>query len=428
MNTTCANCGAVLSHDDAFCRNCGARRSVPASAASEALFCTNCGGPLEPGASFCIKCGARVGEPAAPPPLPIPAAPPPPAVAPHPSVAVAPASRTVAPAPISAAATPPQPKQSGNLFLKVVVAVLGLFALITVLVIGSCFYVGYRVKKKADQIQDAYKSNDVGKLAEALGGKSEGGGSGSNATAPLAFPNWQPPAGSSQLTAIPLRKNLTVVEAVNMFGKDYESVIQIKNMTDDYVHLSTNADNVPNPLASLAGPQDKQPALGSVHAERSVRRVDLQSARDYKEWFSSVGPEEFPGTTAISASTAVLNDLKTKGESSFTFMPGGLKGYLGAMAQSLGQLAGPGQKEGGDLSSVGDVKCTLKREGDSDYSVQVIVNDEPTQLPSLHATCTSADGTTDFYFLDDPSNPLTLATKFPGGGRQGSSDQDQLSP
>ena len=34
---------------------------------------------------------------------------------------------------------------------------------------GSCVYIGYRAKKKADEIQQAYKSNDLNKLAGALG-------------------------------------------------------------------------------------------------------------------------------------------------------------------------------------------------------------------------------------------------------------------
>ena len=37
---------------------------------------------------------------------------------------------------------------------------------------GSCVYIGYRAKKKADEIRQAYKSNDLNKLAGALGAGS----------------------------------------------------------------------------------------------------------------------------------------------------------------------------------------------------------------------------------------------------------------
>ncbi|HLY59418.1 MAG TPA: OmpA family protein [Terriglobia bacterium] len=321
---------------------------------------------------------------------------------------------------MSVAPGPAQPKKSGSAFLKIVVIILGFFALVTVVVMGSCFYIGYRVKKKADQVQQDYKSGDIGKLTEALGGNPGGdSGSGSKPGQPLAFPAWQPPAGLSQAGVVPLRKNLTVVLAVNMFGKDYEAVTQVQNVTGEAVHLSVNADNVPNPLASLAGPQGKQAELASVHAERSVRREDLENARKEMEWFGTRDPMEFPGSTAMGPSTAVLNDLKTKGETPFSFMAGGLKGFLGSMASGLGQLAGGAAGGAGDLSSMAMVNCTLKRQGDHDYAIQVIVNDEPKQLPAVHADCSSDDGTTDFYFLDDPANPLALATQFPGSGGKG---------
>lgn len=383
-------------------------------------FCTTCGKPITEGSTFCTACGARQpagASPATPAHDPSPAAdalptpPTPKAATPSSSPPASPVSD-----PRSA-----QPKKSGSTFLKIVMVILGIFALVTVLIIGSCFYIGYRIKKKADQVQDAYKSGDVGKLAEALGGKPGSGdsGSGSKPSQPLSFPAWQPPAGSSQAGVVPLRKNLTVVLAINMFGKDYEAVTQVQNVTDEAVHLSVNADNVPNPLASLAGPQGKQNELASVHVERSVRREDLENARREMEWFGSRDPMEFPGSTAMGPSTVILNDLKTKGETPFSFMAGGLKGYLGSIASGLGQLAGGAAGGGGDLSSMAMVNCTLKVQGDHDYAIQVIVNDEPKQLPAVHANCTSDDGTTDFYILDDPSNPLALATQFPGSGGTG---------
>lgn len=145
-----------------------------------ALFCTHCGNPIKEGALFCIKCGA----PAPTPPALRPAAPPPVPVAP-----------TLIPA---AAAPPPapQPKSGGNLFLKIVAVVLGFIALATVVGIGSCVYIGYRVKKKADQVQQAYRSNDLGKIAEVLGGKSTGGGA-HKPPKPLSFPAWSPAAAAA---------------------------------------------------------------------------------------------------------------------------------------------------------------------------------------------------------------------------------------
>jgi hypothetical protein len=48
------------------------------------------------------------------------------------------------------------PAKSGSAILKIIVALLAFFALVTVLGIGSCFYVGYRVRKKARELSQTY--------------------------------------------------------------------------------------------------------------------------------------------------------------------------------------------------------------------------------------------------------------------------------
>jgi hypothetical protein len=47
--------------------------------------------------------------------------------------------------------------------------VLGIIVLVALLGLGTCVYVGYRAKKKVDEVQRAYKSNNPKKLEEALG-------------------------------------------------------------------------------------------------------------------------------------------------------------------------------------------------------------------------------------------------------------------
>src|SRR6266852_1585109 len=165
-------------------------------------FCRQCGSPV--GADkFCSKCGAAVpGAPAA--------------------TAMPPASPASAPV-----AFPPnaalQPAAQGSSVLAKVLWTFLVFVLLVILaVMGSCVYIGYRAKKKADEIQQAYKSNDLSKLAGALGvgsssgvsGSSRGsspgttgGNSGSTASsaAPLSFPAWTPSTGGTESGAkIPL--------------------------------------------------------------------------------------------------------------------------------------------------------------------------------------------------------------------------------
>ena len=391
-------------------------------------FCAQCGSPVG-AVKFCSKCGARLPE--GPGATPVPPA--------SPSVQPLPAATSVTNARLAPPAT-----QGSNVLMKVLVGFLVFILLIVLAVMGSCVYIGYRAKKKADEIQQAYKSNDLNKLAGALGvgsssgvsGSSRGsspgttgGNSGSTASSapPLSFPAWTPSTGGTESGAkIPLRPGLTVVTAIAQFGGDYESIKQIQQVSASAVRLSYRADNVPNPLEGLqklsgdAAPKSS----GSISGERTVRSQDLQTAHDYMQWFGPNQPEVMPGTTAISVSREVLAELKDKGETQFSFRTGGLKGMAGSLLGALGQMAGAGApgapKEAKGLANMGKDECTLKRAGNGLAAFPVLLNDQRVSLPAVHAQCATDDGLADFYFLDDLDNPLALAWKL------GSSDTLQL--
>jgi outer membrane protein OmpA-like peptidoglycan-associated protein len=385
-------------------------------------FCAQCGSPVG-AVKFCSKCGARVPE--APGMAPMPPAPPP-----------AQPPRPLAPTPNPPVAQPVV--QRPNVLMKVLVGFLVFILLIVLAFMGSCVYIGYRAKKKADEIQQAYKSNDLNKLAGALGVGSSPGASGSShgsspgtaggdsaggasSAAPLAFPAWTPsPAGAESGTKIPLRPGLTVVTAIAQFGGDYESIKQIQQVSGSAVRLSYRADNVPNPLEGLQKLSgDKAPqSSGSISGQRTVRNQDLQTAHDYMQWFGPNQPEVMPGTTAISVSREVLAELKDKGETQFSFRTGGLKGMAGSLLGALGQMSGGGapgaSKEAKDLANMGKDECTLKRAANGLASFPVLLNDQRVSLPAVHAQCPTDDGLADFYFLDDLDNPLALAWKLGG--------------
>jgi len=373
-------------------------------------FCGQCGSLVGAG-NFCDKCGARLAHApatAATPPVQ-PAAQPPLPSAPTPQPAAQPAA------------------QGSNSLTKYLVGCLVFILLIVLAALGSCAYIGYRAKKKADEISQAYKSNDLNKLAGALGagssksgGQGSGGSSSSSTSAPLSFPAWTPSSQSESGSRVPLRPGLTVVTAIAQFGGDYESIKQIQQVSASAVRLSYRADNVPNPLEGLQKLSgDKAPkSSGSVTGSRTVRTEDLRSAHDYMQWFGPNQPEVMPGSTAISVSREVLVELKDQGETEFSFRIGGLKGMAGSLLGALGQMAGGGAtgapKETKDLADMGKGQCTLKRAGSGLTSFPVLLNDRRVSLPAVHAQCTTDDGLNDFYFLDDLDNPLALAWKLTG--------------
>jgi len=64
----CPDCGAELSPNARFCRECGRRVSAAVAPASERVKCANCQADLKPGARFCEACGHPVAASEPPPP------------------------------------------------------------------------------------------------------------------------------------------------------------------------------------------------------------------------------------------------------------------------------------------------------------------------------------------------------------------------
>jgi outer membrane protein OmpA-like peptidoglycan-associated protein len=307
---------------------------------------------------------------------------------------------------------------------KILFGLLAFILLIVLAVMGSCIYIGYRAKKKADEIRQAYKTNDLDKLAGALGvSEKERRDAGlqpvdksAAASTPLAFPAWGGTASAD--ASIPLRQGLTVVTAIAGPRGDYESVKRVEKVTNQGVQLLYRADNVPDPSQSPGKEGDKPEPGGSVAVRRMVLSQDLKTAHEYAEMFSTQGPEVERGTTAISVSEAVLEELKSAGETSFTYHASGLKGILGSGLGNLARMAaanGLKDKDAEQLTQLGKNDCTLKRVNDGVRAFPLLLNDAPTTVPAIHAQCAGDDGLADFYLLDNPHNPLALAWKLGPG-------------
>lgn len=102
-------------------------------------FCGNCGAPTVAGARFCDKCGTPVAsQPVQAPVTPVPNTPAP-GIAPPPPVPVA-----AAPA-----------HQGSSAAVKIIFVVLGVFVFLALLAGGSCVYIAYRVKQRAQQYSAA---------------------------------------------------------------------------------------------------------------------------------------------------------------------------------------------------------------------------------------------------------------------------------
>jgi outer membrane protein OmpA-like peptidoglycan-associated protein len=228
------------------------------------------------------------------------------------------------------------------------------------------------------------------------------------------LPDWKPVQPGTSALAIPLIKGLVVVTAITDPAGDYESIKSIEAVTPAAVQLHYSADKPTPKMTGLLGGAEKGAAdpknefPNKVEGTRLIDQADLASAHSYSELFSNKA-EHYPGSTAIGASTEMLNQLRAGQQVEFHFAPQSQFAiFMQIGAQMEGQKAEQptlSQHAGTPMYS-----CTLHRVEAADLAVPVLLNDQRVELPALHAMCTLDDNQeAHIYYLDQPANPLTLA-------------------
>jgi outer membrane protein OmpA-like peptidoglycan-associated protein len=201
---------------------------------------------------------------------------------------------------------------------------------------------------------------------------------------------------------IPLQAGLRVVTALSDREGDYESIKTVDAVDGAGVTISYAAD-IPSGQRGVPPRQ--------VHTKRIVRRQDLETAHEYMQVFNPSAPPTIAGTTAIGASAAVLTELKTKGQTTFTFQT---PGRPPSMDRVMAALTGKAETKGGSLDDLAKrldaskASGTLARVEAGDVPFPVLVNGVRTTVNAIHARGTFDDLHVEFYFLDDPANPLAL--------------------
>jgi OmpA-OmpF porin, OOP family len=199
-------------------------------------------------------------------------------------------------------------------------------------------------------------------------------------------------------------KGLTVIGAASERQGDYEASTAVDSIEPDgRLHLSTSAD-VPD---SSGGPPQ------AVNVTRSVTASDLRNGRTYKYMYYTGGEEEYPGTTAMGTSAAVLQDLRSRGEASIT-LDGDAGGIAGMMSSLLRMM--PGSEDKGAARGYLTASGNLKLAEPKPLPFRLIVNDVPVSLPAWHVKGRFGERDeavdVDWYILDDPDNPLSLRFAF----------------
>lgn len=196
-------------------------------------------------------------------------------------------------------------------------------------------------------------------------------------------------AAGSASSKIPLCPGLQIVTAVSQPHGDYESIKTVLAVDDTSVLIRYSSEALVTDMLAADFGQTRKVTLN-----RSIRRADLQQATLYQQRFIIGMPTEIPETTAIGTSAAVVRALRSQGRSEFAIS----SAYAGefpadrSQSPSLYDFMSPGE-----LARVGQAE-----------RVSVLVNDVPVALPAIRARGEFAAEPSEFWFLDDDANPLTL--------------------
>jgi OOP family OmpA-OmpF porin len=203
---------------------------------------------------------------------------------------------------------------------------------------------------------------------------------------------------------IPLRVGLTIVTAISDKQGDYESIKRIESADSSSWRLKYSTER-PKPMDILdvvlpGDPTPPRPLVSST-VYRNILRKDLVDSHNYLQQFAAppLIPETFPGATAVGVSTAVLEELKSKGQCQITV-------YQAPFSPAVPLKV---DRQPGEIDF--RLSGTITRVEPNPVPVPVIVNNKLTNLPAIHAQGLLTTDQSEFYFLDDPQNPLTLRFK-----------------
>jgi outer membrane protein OmpA-like peptidoglycan-associated protein len=200
------------------------------------------------------------------------------------------------------------------------------------------------------------------------------------------------PAAQAKVPRIPTCAGLTLVTAVNDTTGDYESIKTIESATEKDIRIKYSAQKMD--YGDMFG--DGRPTLKTYLSRRVVLREDMQSSRSYLQEFATVIPEAVPGMTALGTSTLVLQELKQKGASEF-----GISHWAFAVPPGL---------DPNDSQSIyrKQMRANATVVAPGPAMVSVLVNGVPAELPAIRVRGNFLGYHSEFWFLDQADNPLTL--------------------
>jgi outer membrane protein OmpA-like peptidoglycan-associated protein len=186
---------------------------------------------------------------------------------------------------------------------------------------------------------------------------------------------------------------MTLVTAVNSGSGDYESIKTLRSVTATEARISYSAEKMDYGDLFSTDP----PRLRSYVSKRIQRLEDIRTSRQYLQQFDTNIPEDVPGMTSLGTSSLVLSELKKQGHADFSF------------ATFWGFVVPPSLNRD-DPTSVYRTQLPgqAKVLAPTPEQISVLVNGVPTSLPAIHVGGNFLGYVSEFWFLDQADNPLTL--------------------
>lgn len=297
----------------------------------------------------------------------------------------------------------PTKSNSGKGCITALIVTLVVIVAIVVAVIGGMIYVAHKVKNKVQE----FATKESEHLHDAMSEQASKPGV-DMSDVPGSFAPHQSLATecpqASATTAlvdgnakaiVPLREGLTWVNAWRRFNGDVEVVYKVGAIAPNYVDTSSSG---------MGFNSDKAVNGTQVDTRRLVCRTDLQNASSYMTVNDPRLPDIVPQTTNFSMSQKSFEEVKSTGKFTLTFE---------------------------DFHRAGDRMVPIPQTAEfsrvepADVNYPVILNGQPTNLPTIHARghfhfsgedkvkklysdTSFFDEDGEVFFVDDPRNPMTL--------------------
>jgi len=236
-------------------------------------------------------------------------------------------------------------------------------------------------------------------VAQSLADRLKGVQSGHEGPPPPSLPAWKPVSSATSSMTIPLVKGLLVSGAQASAKGDQEQIRKIELVAPAGATMVVEWDT---PSTTPGKPPDRKVS------SRTVDKADLATSHRFMVYYVIGKMEHFPGSTGWGTSAEVINQLRSTGASELLLEanPDPMM-TMYTMTVTKTQLVG---WNGHPMN-----KCEMHRVGTTDVAMPMLVNGNRVELPAIQASCMIGSDESHLFFLDQPSNPMLLASKGPDG-------------